>query len=780
MLWRPHLLQEQHRRVTAPSYRESAQAHAFWVTCWAALFLGMLTTTSTLNAAAQDPSMEQEAKARLSMEELRARLQGGESIQSSVIQGDDLIALLRERTFDPTVEITIADSVIEGRLDFTTLPAILLERVERPKRWITKDREAWIARNRSARIDKIHVVANPIRITASTILPRPQNGQNADSIAINAKATFFDMTTFGKSIFRGRADFGGATFGERANFRDTTFRVGAVFGGATFRGRADFWRATFEGEAAFRSTRFNEMAGFGDTTFGVKADFEDTIFGGRADFLRATFSGEATFRGATFSGEATFRGATFSGEAAFGGARFSGRADFGIARFAKLAFFKDAGFFGRLTLENALFETYADFRDTRITQMAFNNVTRPQIMNGRMDFRRTTITEADFQDIVFERDINYSDARFGYPVEAKGAQQQGSQTSGDTAPRAGQPQCPQVARDVATMFRFVTFEGHAYFLRAVFCGRTSLEHVIFQKDADFTDATFQDHQDLGRPGFSLSYVNFTTLRLKWSQLAHPASWVQNAHQERIESFLDREKRKTYEALVKSSAQAGERKDTPHIDTGGEPLQPLSEVFKSLETNFRRQNELEDANEAYYQMRRAELKEARERQSFWERGPLEAKWLLLGIPCGYGTAFGTVVSLTLGVNVFFTLIYWARGDLQRHRNPEIKQDFTFKQRLLELPHLYITAKDASAKPHNPTPAEPCMPKVPTRDVAKFRDALRFSSVLLFKIGYRDTTVSEDLCWIVTVEWVLGFYRLALLIYTLTNTQPLLNNLIQGVF
>jgi hypothetical protein len=321
-----------------------------------------------------------------------------------------------------------------------------------------------------------------------------------------------------------------------------------------------------------------------------------------------------------------------------------------------------------------------------------------------------------------------------------------------------------VAPDVATVFRFVTFEGNAYFLRTAFCGRTSLERVIFYKDANFTDATFQNYQALGRPGFSLSYVNVMTLRLKWSQLPSPGSWVQNSQppEKRIQSFLKGK------------------------EAGGEPLEPLSEVLKSLEANFRRQNQLGDANDAYYHLKRAELQEAREDLSFWQRLPLEAEWLLLGILCGYGTGFWTVVSWTLGFNVLFSLIYWTTGDLQRHRAPEIARDFTFKWRLWDFPHVYITPKESSAEQQNATNTELLTEKAPTSDAArKFWDALRFSSGILFKLGYRDTTVSScigkyDLRWIVAVEWVLGFYLLALLIYTLTNTQPLLNKLIQGVF
>jgi hypothetical protein len=278
-------------------------------------------------------------------------------------------------------------------------------------------------------------------------------------------------------------------------------------------------------------------------------------------------------------------------------------------------------------------------------------------------------------------------------------------------------------------------------------------------------------------------VNFTTLRLKWSQLTHPASWVKNSHQERIESFLERKAR---EAQAQRTAPAGDRKHAQDIDAGREPLEPLSEVLKSLEANFRRQNELEDANEAYYQMKRAELQETRERPSFRQQLLREIEWLFFGSLCGYGTGFWTIVSWTLGFNVVFTLIYWTLGDLQRHRNPDITRDFTFKWRLLDFPHLYITSQESSAQPRNATPAERLMQKAPTRDAArKFWDALRFSSGILFKIGYQDTTVSVhigtwDLHWIVAVEWLLGFYLLALLIYTLTNTQPLLNRLIQGVF
>jgi hypothetical protein len=63
--------------------------------------------------------------------------------------------------------------------------------------------------------------------------------------------------------------------------------------------------------------------------------------------------------------------------------------------------------------------------------------------------------------------------------------------------------------------------------------------------------------------------------------------------------------------------------------GEEPLETLSEVLKSLEVGFRRQNQLDDANGAYYHMQLVELREAREDLGFRQRLPLEAQWVFWG-------------------------------------------------------------------------------------------------------------------------------------------------------
>jgi hypothetical protein len=227
------------------------------------------------------------------------------------------------------------------------------------------------------------------------------------------------------------------------------------------------------------------------------------------------------------------------------------------------------------------------------------------------------------------------------------------------------------------------------------------------------------------------------------------------------------------------------------------LQPLSEVFKSLEATFRSQNQLEDANAAYYAMKIAELQEARRTRSVWQRVGVEAEWLLWGVLCGYGTRLWWVVGWGLGVNVLCTVLYSLYGTLHRRHNPERREDFTVKPRPWDFPKDYLTPHDPLAPPPhaqdgeawvepNHKMREDASPSKPeNHPLRTLIDAFRFSSTILCKVGYRDTTVSGrigpwDLRWLVRLEWALGFVLMAAFTYTLGSTQPLLNKLIRGVF
>src|SRR5262249_55067358 len=164
------------------------------------------------------------------------------------------------------------------------------------------------------------------------------------------------------------------------------------------------------------------------------------------------------------------------------------------------------------------------------------------------------------------------------------------------------------------------------------------------------------------------YLKFTNLHLRWYQLPSPTSWVRS-NDERIKSYVETKDKK--EAISDKA------------------LEPLSSVFESFDVNFRRQDQLADANEAYYQARLAELQEASEIGWSWNWIVKEGlPWLFWGLPCGYGTNFGRVVYLVIGVNLIFTLLYYTRAELSQYDSPEGKQDFTFKPRLLDMPWDYM--------------------------------------------------------------------------------------------
>ncbi len=119
-----------------------------------------------------------------------------------------------------------------------------------------------------------------------------------------------------------------------------------------------------------------------------------------------------------------------------------------------------------------------------------------------------------------------------------------------------------------------------------------------------------------------------------------------------------------------------------------------------------------------------------------------------------------------------MIYSFKNNLDKKIHPETEREFAFKQRLFDFPRLYLS----EAKP---------LDMIKSKFAIKFINALRFSSVILLKIGYRDTKISGkilgiDCKYFVWFEWLLGFYLLACLTITMSNTVPIINRLISGMF
>lgn len=121
-------------------------------------------------------------------------------------------------------------------------------------------------------------------------------------------------------------------------------------------------------------------------------------------------------------------------------------------------------------------------------------------------------------------------------------------------------------------------------------------------------------------------------------------------------------------------------------------------------------------------------------------------------------------------MLFAAIYCLKGELNRQPQPDTSNEFNFRQRLLDFPKDYYSGESNVEM---------------NQSTRKFVNALRFSSVILLKFGYRDTTISckilgIDYKYIVWVEWLLGYYILAALAVTISKTLPVVNKLISGVF
>jgi len=257
-----------------------------------------------------------------------------------------------------------------------------LDSVKLPEDWSEEEKSSW--RQKQNQTERYYQVNNNIAIQFSAIERPPSSDEK---FAINAKCTFFNGIV--------------------------------IFPPATFNGIASFDYATFNGIASFDYATFNGIASFDYATFSGIAYFRSITFSGGAYFDSTTFSGEAYFDFTTFSRVASFDSTTFGESAYFDYATFSGRADFGSATFIKLANFNSAGFFAVLNFKYVDFQEYTDLRNARIRRLDWNSVNSPTLMSARLDLRGTTISEAHIQDVTFEKDVYFSDVRFGVPVEKK-------------------------------------------------------------------------------------------------------------------------------------------------------------------------------------------------------------------------------------------------------------------------------------------------------------------------------------------------------------------------
>ncbi|ETR74663.1 MAG: hypothetical protein OMM_06181 [Candidatus Magnetoglobus multicellularis str. Araruama] len=540
---------------------------------------------------------------------------------------------------------------------------------------------------------------------------------------VNAQIQSNDID-FHEIVVHGALNMQGTTFHGDTVFSESHFLQKADLSNTIFESEADFFNVTYQEKIIFSGTQFKNETEFSKNVFYDNCDLSNVRFHKLTDFSGSSFQGKADFTQTIFQSEAVLKNILFRKEANFDSAVFHDQVNFFESKFHELAYFKRSQFYGKLQLKNARFNGYVDFRNCLIKQLDMYSQKSPTIVKNRVDFRNAWIGAAHFQDIVFEDDVDFSGVIFGENDE-KNLQQTNS-----------------------VVLRYVTYEADVSFIRSVFSCNLSFEMITGKGFMNFRDAEFKNIKKI-----MMSYLNLSSIYIEWSQLPSISKWVRN-EQDRIYSFADRQ-------FINKTNQ------TPDIDIS---IEPISEVLQMFEEKF--QNRLADKNDVIYLKQCIELDEVRQSSGLsFNRLQQELEWYFWGVFTGYTTKIWWITGWCIYFHLVFTSLYWWGGTFSRtHAAMEGDYDHTFKQRLFDLPQLFITEKKVL--------------QIKRMHVGQLLNALRFSSVILFKIGYRDTTISGkifgiDYIVIVWIEWLLGFFLLSCMAVTLSNTMPLVNRLITGV-
>ncbi len=390
-----------------------------------------------------------------------------------------------------------------------------------------------------------------------------------------------------------------------------------------------------------------------------------------------------------------------------------------------------------IVLDQAIFGNHIDFRGADIGALSLDNSHSPQIISARVDFRGASIANTLLTETLFTAGVDFSGVSFG----------DSKKPDSNSTPLTGRKRDSCVRTDESsplTRFQFVTFEQNVSFRGARFCTMLDFDHLTFNKAADFTGADFDGIEDFGPRSFRLSNVQFEDLRIQWEQLPNAGYWA-GPEEDKAESGTAKADRASLLNL---------------------PPEPISRTMRQFEKLFRQQGLLDDANAAYYSSKRAQLFEARSGDVLSERIFREMEWLFWGLVSGYGTKLWWVFGWSTAIIFLFALFYYCTKAISWKRQSSREFDFDFKLRLLDLPDLYIERDTDAAQ-------------VDTVNLT-FATALRASTVIFTKVGRRNMIVSRNHGKLVYVEWWLGLIFVAVFTVTLTNTQPLFNRLLAGLF
>lgn len=668
----------------------------------------------------------------------RARLE----LTCNAFKGADLVKVLNTAPTDAPGDywsVRINRSIIEdglplrrlGRVSVAAMPepygAVLAwARLGRSERWRNGNRE-------------VPVFRGAMTIRNSVIRGGRENPVTGERAVVDGRGVYFvGRVNLVNVQFAGSAEFTGSVFGEQLRVR----------------------RADFRGRARFAGTAWLKGARFDAVRFRDEVDFTAARSLGLFRFYRTTVDGELSFRRAVLCDRLFMARMQANAPADFSASIFSRRLTLTRVRFVKSVRFRHARLPEGIRVDGGRLGTYADFSAARIGDFDMRHPGSRAVVTARLDLRRARIDRVRIANATFTQEVDFSDAVIGQAPSDQTADPRRGRSrlcparKSATAANAGKsPQGAGAARYGFSLVN-VTFEDEAGFLRARLPLSAEFRRVKFRGPADFTDARFVPAAGGRRKQeFQFSYVDLgADTRIRWPQFPALQYWKQH----------DR-------------------------------LQPLSSVLDGLEEYFRGRGLPADANAAYRHfeaMQRAELN-ARASAALGAKGgnvwralltpklldfatlPVlreallaEAKWLFWGLPTGYGTRIWRLLMVALALQLIFTLIYYRLATVARRLDGRTHGGSWF--RLFDLPDRYLGEFDD----------EPAAAAAGRR----LRDAFAASLLLMFKLGRAEIRIQGGAAvrLMVCLEWLIGYFILAAIVFTLGKTQPAVGALIAYLF
>jgi len=768
------------------------------------LCLGLVLTLSSFKASAKE--LKGTGAQPMNKGELKALFQRGETIQGS-FYGPDLVALMVDH---PDLALHVKRAKILCGLDFSRIRPVSVENFLSQKDWSEEEKSRWLKDLQSRGLTALRLLRNRITIEESVLFAPEWRDRLEDphcpeffEDALKAEGVFFDKeftlksltfrgnANFNLAVFEGKAHFSRSRFEGEVSFSNALFEMSAEFEAVLFKQGAYFAGSAFSGDALFReSVSLSEMSSFEEASFSGEAHYERVWFDQGADFSKATFKKNAAFLSAGFWRSALFEGAVFEGPVHFDDARFAlgacpqaevpegissfaeakfrseahfdravlckgsfisarfeklasflsaefrHEAHFEKARFADLAYFRAADFLSTLRLEENRFEGYVDFRSAHIEKLFLGHREIPELIHQRLDFRGSEICEGYFRNLIFLEDVDLSYAVMGSRKDLEKRHR------------------PCFLRNAPIVFYSLTFEGEASFVGSRFRGQTLFDKIRFKEHARFLRARFFRPEDSSPPYppslFLLSNISFSRLSLSWRQLPRLSSWIKDKDEKAFEEGDLKDLRADSEVEL------------------GKNIEQTSDVLAKLETQFRRNNQLQDANSAFYWLK--------EEERLKDRGWGRSLFFLGRLFFGYGTDLPAMLIASLLVHIPFAWVYWRFGEFYRRSSKELEGESLFSLKLPVLPGSYL--------------AEASQERGQTRDkIHRWKPwhAFLLSVLLLLKVGYRNMRISDKsradgsgaasiIKWTVRCECVFGYFWLMAALYTLRNTVPVLKTLL----